>query len=100
MKRAIIRVYDKHLDWEHMTESRKNMLRTMREQQISELDLLIAKRAAFEGHAYEAIEHLTRANRTIRSPKLTFAALALRLRPQWVGRFINWRYGAKYLDLS
>ncbi|MBV8833223.1 MAG: glycosyltransferase family 2 protein [Acidobacteriaceae bacterium] len=100
MKRAIVRVYDKHLQDEQSTEAERKMLRAMRERHAGELELLIAKGAAFEGDRQEAIEHLRRANRILRSPKLGLATLALQVRAQWVKKFLHWRYGPKYLDLS
>jgi glycosyltransferase involved in cell wall biosynthesis len=100
MMRAIIRVYDKHLQDEKSTEGERKMLRAMRERHAGELELLIAKRAAFEGEAQQAIDCLTRANRTLRNPKLALAKLALQIRADWVKKFLHWRYGPKYLDLS
>lgn len=60
------------------------------------LDFYLGKRALYAGRNQEAQERLGRANRVLRSRKVTLARLALRIAPGLVHKLVRWRSPTEY----
>jgi glycosyltransferase involved in cell wall biosynthesis len=63
------------------------------------LDFYLAKKALYAGRNQEAAERLGRANRVLRSRKVAFSLLALRIAPGLVHKLVRWRNPTEYMFL-
>ena len=63
------------------------------------LDFYLAKKALYAGRNREAKERLDRANRVLRSRKVAFSLLALRIAPGLVHKLVRWRNPTEYMFL-
>jgi len=62
----------------------------------STLDFFIGKKALYAGRNQEARERLARANRVMRSRKVSVALLALRIAPGLLHKLVRWRNPTEY----
>jgi glycosyltransferase involved in cell wall biosynthesis len=60
------------------------------------LDFYLGKKALYAGRNREAQERLGRANRVLRSRKVTFSLLALRIAPGLIHKLVRWRNPTEY----
>jgi glycosyltransferase involved in cell wall biosynthesis len=60
------------------------------------LDFYLGKKALYAGRNQEARERLRRANLVLRSPKVAFTLLALRIAPGLLRKLIRWRNPTEY----
>ena len=63
------------------------------------LEFYLGKKALYAGRNQEAQERLARANRVLRSHKVTFSLLALRFAPGLFHKWVRWRNPTEYIFL-
>lgn len=79
-------------------EDRDSLEAAIRREEAN-LDFYLGKKALYAGRRQEARERLNRANRVLRSRKVTFSLLALRLAPGLLHKLIRWRNPTEYTFL-
>jgi hypothetical protein len=93
---SVLQVYRKLSgDLDLNAEDRGSLDAAIQREEAS-LDFYLGKKALYAGRNQEAQERLGRANRVLRSRKVTVALLALRIAPGLLHKLIRWRNPTEY----
>jgi glycosyltransferase involved in cell wall biosynthesis len=97
--RNSLSVCEKHLSLPETSDEERRWFQSCREWYQANRDLVLGKQALYSRRAPEAIEHLSRANRVLKQPRVSIAILALRVAPRVLYSYVHRKYPTEYIYL-
>lgn len=95
----VLKVYKNLSDTLDLNATDRACLEDAIRREEATLDFYLGKKALYAGRNREARERLVRANRVLRSRKVTFSLLALRIAPGLFHKLVRWRSPTEYMFL-
>jgi glycosyltransferase involved in cell wall biosynthesis len=92
----LLKVYRKQAETLDLNATDRACLEDAIHREEATLDFLLGKKALYAGRHQEARERLTRANRVMRSRKVSVALVALRIAPGLFRKLVHWRNPTEY----
>lgn len=95
----VLKVYRKLSETLELNATDRACLQDAIDREEATLEFYMGKKALYAGRNQEAQERLARANRVLRSHKVTFSLLALRIAPGLFHKWVRWRNPTEYTFL-
>ncbi len=92
----VLRMYRNLSETLNLNEPDRACLEDAMRREEANLDFYLGKKALYAGRNEEAQERLDRANRVLRSRKVAFGLLALRIAPGLLHKLVRWRNPTEY----